>query len=167
MYFIMIIVFINRHAKTFIPLVCFILPTLIPNIFWGETLINAWHLTIMRYVFNFHIFFLVNSAAHIWGNKPYDKNIKSTQSNAVALATLGEGYHNYHHVFPWDYRSAELGNNLLNYTKLFIDICEKIGWAYDLRVVSDRMILSRIKRTGDGSHTMMEEIDKYENTNQY
>lgn len=29
----------------------------------------------------------------------------------------------------------------------------KIGWAYDLKTVSDEMIKSRIDRTGDGTFT--------------
>ncbi|XP_030028979.2 acyl-CoA Delta(11) desaturase [Manduca sexta] len=143
--------FQHRYSKSFIPTVCFIIPTIIPVLFWGETLSNSWNLVIMRYVFNFHVFFLVNSAAHIWGNKPYDKNIMSTESKAVALATLGEGYHNFHHVFPWDYRSAELRNTVLNYTKTFIELCAKIGWAYDLKTVPYEMVVSRATRTGDGS----------------
>lgn len=130
---------------------CFVLPTVIPIIFWNETFHNAWHLTIMRYVFNFHVFFLVNSAAHTFGNKPYDKNILSGQSKVVSLATFGEGFHNYHHVFPWDYRSAELGSTIFNYTKLFIDLSAKIGWAYDLKTVPDHVVASRCLRTGDGS----------------
>ncbi|NP_001040141.1 acyl-CoA delta-11 desaturase isoform X1 [Bombyx mori] len=146
------LMFQHRYSKTFIPIVCFGLPTILPVILWDELLVVAWNLTIMRYVINFHVFFLVNSVAHIWGNKPYDKTIKSAENNLVAFATLGEGYHNYHHVFPWDYRCTELGRTWLNYTKLFIDLCAKVGLAYDLKVVSDDVILRRVKRTGDRSH---------------
>lgn len=72
----------------------------------------------------------------------------------MAFLALGEGWHNYHHVFPWDYKTAELGNYRLNMTTAFIDFFAKIGWAYDLKTVSEEIIEKRVKRTGDGSHTV-------------
>ena len=70
----------------------------------------------------------------------------------MALGALGEGWHNYHHVFPWDYKAAELGNYRLNLTTAFIDFFARIGWAYDLKTVPATMIQRRVERTGDGSH---------------
>ena len=64
---------------------------------------------------------------------------------------MGEGWHNYHHVFPWDYKAAELGNYNVNVTTGFIDLCAKIGWAYDLKSVSREIIEKRAERTGDGT----------------
>lgn len=103
----------------------------------------------LRYILNLNITWLVNSAAHAWGNKPYDKGIVAVQNLPVAFATFGEGFHNYHHVFPWDYRTAELGNNKLNMTTLFIDFFAAIGWAYDMKTVPEEMIRQRAERTGD------------------
>jgi stearoyl-CoA desaturase (Delta-9 desaturase) len=70
----------------------------------------------------------------------------------VSLGALGEGWHNYHHVFPWDYKAAELGNYRANLTTAFIDFFSLIGWAYEMKTVSNDMILKRANRTGDGSH---------------
>lgn len=70
---------------------------------------------------------------------------------AVSLAALGEGWHNYHHVFPWDYKTGEFGYRA-NISTIFIDCFAKLGWAYDLKFVSSRMIARRAKKTGDGSH---------------
>lgn len=63
--------------------------------------------------------------------------------------TQGEGWHNYHHVFPWDYKTAELGNYRYNITTAFIDFFAKIGWAYDLKTVSKDTIQKRMARSGD------------------
>ncbi|KAL3279058.1 hypothetical protein HHI36_016573 [Cryptolaemus montrouzieri] len=93
----------------------------------------------------------VNSIAHMWGNKPYDKNISPVENVCVAMATLGEGWHNFHHVFPWDYRAGELGN-IYNPTTGLLNLFAKIGWAYDLKTVSSGMVSRRAKKTGDGSH---------------
>lgn len=59
----------------------------------------------------------------------YFRFIKPVENSVVSLAALGEGWHNYHHVFPWDYRTSELGR--LNISTKFIDIFARIGWAYD------------------------------------
>lgn len=70
----------------------------------------------------------------------------------MAILAFGEGWHNYHHVFPWDYKTAELGNYRANFTTFFIDCMAKIGWAYDLKTVAPDTIKRRIERTGDGTH---------------
>lgn len=82
----------------------------------------------------------------------YFREINPAENRSVAVLSLGEGWHNYHHVFPWDYKAAELGNYTLNATKLAIDIFHKMGLAYDLRTVPDNVVASRVKRTGDGTH---------------
>lgn len=73
---------------------------------------------------------------------------------------LGEGWHNYHHVFPWDYKTAELGDYSANTTTAFIDFFSKLGWAYDLKTVSNDLIKRRAQRTGDGSHPVWGWNDK-------
>ncbi|CAG9133569.1 unnamed protein product [Plutella xylostella] len=145
--------FQKRYAIPLVLTLTFILPAFIPWYFWGETLNSSWHVaTMFRYVTGLNLTFLVNSAAHFFGYKPYDKSIMPAQNKFVAFAALGEGWHNYHHIFPWDYRTAELGNNSLNLTTHFIDFFAKIGWAYDLKAAPEDMIKTRAARTGDGSH---------------
>jgi stearoyl-CoA desaturase (Delta-9 desaturase) len=46
---------------------------------------------------------------------------------------MGEGYHNFHHQFPMDYRNAFLWYQY-DPTKWFIALCSKIGLASHLRV---------------------------------
>ena len=70
----------------------------------------------------------------------------------AAIFAFGEAWHNYHHAFPWDYKTSELGNYRFNTTTAFIDLFAKIGWAYDLKVVPKDIVQRRVKRTGDGSH---------------
>lgn len=69
----------------------------------------------------------------------------------MSIGALGEGWHNYHHVFPWDYRTGELGSKY-NPSTTFIDFFAKIGWAYDLKFATRPMIVRRAKKSGDGSH---------------
>lgn len=69
----------------------------------------------------------------------------------VALMAVGEGWHNYHHAFPWDYRASELGSPL-NMTGFIIDMMAKIGQVYDRKEASRTVVKGRALRTGDGSH---------------
>ncbi|KAL3279052.1 hypothetical protein HHI36_016567 [Cryptolaemus montrouzieri] len=147
-----ILAFQKKHYLILMPLVAFILPTFAPMYFWGESFTNAYCLNILRYCITLNATWLVNSAAHMIGWRPYDKNISPSENKFVSLFALGEGFHNYHHTFPWDYKTAELGKYSLNFSTALIDFFAKIGWAHDLKTVSDDMIKKRCLRTGDGSH---------------
>ncbi len=50
--------------------------------------------------------FCINSICHLWGNQPYGDTNSSRDSWWVSLITFGEGYHNYHHMYPRDYRNG-------------------------------------------------------------
>ncbi|CAH2245033.1 (11Z)-hexadec-11-enoyl-CoA conjugase [Pararge aegeria] len=152
---------VKLQKKFFIPLFLLlnvILPVAIPMYFWQETLLNSFVVSfVTRFTITLNIAFCVNSFAHIWGNKPYDRFIRSVENKMVSLAALGEGWHNYHHVFPWDYRTSELGR--LNVSTSFIDFFAKIGWAYDLKAATSLMIINKAKRSGDGTLGETEEPD--------
>jgi stearoyl-CoA desaturase (delta-9 desaturase) len=70
----------------------------------------------------------------------------------VSVLALGEGWHNYHHTFPWDYKTAELGDYGMNITTAFIDFFALIGWAYDLKQPSARLVQRVVQQRGDGTH---------------
>jgi len=61
---------------------------------------------LVRVVFVQHGTFLINSAAHIWGDQPYSEENSSRDSFWLAFFTFGEGYHNFHHTFQADYRNG-------------------------------------------------------------
>ena len=82
--------------------------------------------------------------------KPYDTRINPRESKLVQILTVGEGYHNYHHVFPFDYSASEVSwTQDLNLSTMFIDLCAKLGLAYNLKKVDPKLIQSRVERTGD------------------
>lgn len=148
-----ILMFQKKYYMLLMPFACFIIPTMIPMYYWNESFLNSWFVaTMFRWCFILNVTWLVNSAAHKFGGKPYDRNISPVENASVAFFAFGEGWHNYHHVFPWDYKTAEFGNYSLNLTTAFIDFCAKIGLAYDLKTVSSDIIEKRVKRTGDGTH---------------
>lgn len=146
---------IDFHERYFLPLkifLCFIMPVLIPILFLNESIMPAFMINMIRYVFVLNCTWLVNSAAHLWGNRPYDKNINPAENSFVSLFSLGEGWHNYHHVFPWDYRTAEIGIN--SATTTLIEFFAKVGWAWDLKQPTKELVEKIAVRNGDGSWSL-------------
>lgn len=63
--------------RYYIPLMvifCFVLPTTIPMYLWNESFMCAFFACgLFRYCLGLHFTWTVNSIAHIWGMKPYEK----------------------------------------------------------------------------------------------
>lgn len=60
-------------------MLAFVLPILGSHYVWGEDLIASFHFNIARYVLGLHVNWSINSFAHIWGMRPYDKCVEMTQ----------------------------------------------------------------------------------------
>ncbi|KAJ3652190.1 hypothetical protein Zmor_018177 [Zophobas morio] len=147
-----VVMFQRKYYWYIAPFIAFVIPAAVPWYFWNEAFVISWHVcSMLRYVYTLHATCSVNSAAHKWGTKPFDRNIRPVETMFVAHLSFGEGFHNYHHTFPWDYKAAELGNYFGNLNTAFIDLMAKIGWAYDLKWASPDMVMKRVLRTGDGS----------------
>ena len=79
-----------------------------------------------------HTTFFVNSLAHYVGKPTFNAAVSARDNWAVALLTLGEGYHSFHHRFPADFR-----NGIQWYhwdpAKWFIGALKMTGLASNLR----------------------------------
>ena len=42
----------------------------------------------------------------MWGRQTYSDKSSARDNPILALITYGEGYHNFHHTFQWDYRNG-------------------------------------------------------------
>lgn len=142
-----VLVFQKQHYWSLALFFGFLLPMTACYIYFGESLTDALCVTIWRYVTSLHCTWFVNSAAHIWGSQDYDQNIEPRESCFVSLGALGEGFHNYHHTFPFDYSTSEHGY-YFNFTTTFIDFMSFLGLAYGLRSVDPDVIEKRRARTG-------------------
>jgi len=80
-----------------------------------------------------HSTFCVNSVAHYFGEHTFDDDRSPRDHIITALLTFGEGYHNFHHEFPNDYRN---GIQWYHYdpTKWLIGTLRAIGCASGLKV---------------------------------
>ncbi|CAB3244716.1 unnamed protein product [Arctia plantaginis] len=141
----------ERNFNVLKLLFCYLIPTMTGIWLWNENwkCAVAWQCFI-RFLSMFHSELTVNSLAHAYGYKPYNRHIIPAENRFVAFCTLGEGWHNYHHAFPFDYKAAE-HFDFFNFATKFIRFFEKIGWAYDLREASAEVINSMAQRSGDGT----------------
>jgi len=114
------------------PVTTALIPTLIFGYMWGSYK-QAFYITCaLRWVWVMNCTWLVNSLAHYSGTKQYDPKIVPAENLIVATLALGEGYHNYHHTFPHDYKTSE-NFIAVNPTSFFLKACELLGLASDLQ----------------------------------
>ena len=65
----------------------------------------------------------------------------------MSLLCGGEGFHNYHHTFPYDYSTSEWGA-FCNVTTLFLDAMWAVGLAHSMKVATPSTVVARARRTG-------------------
>ena len=113
---------------------CFVFPGYVSTL-WGENFMyGLWVAGSVRYVAVLHFTWCVNSLAHMYGDRPYDKSIHATENQFVSVVAIGEGWHNWHHKYPFDYAASEFGIcQQYNPTKLFLDWMYYMGAASDLK----------------------------------
>ncbi|PPQ88169.1 hypothetical protein CVT25_005134 [Psilocybe cyanescens] len=146
----------HRHYFALVIFFGYLLPAAMPGL-----LLNDWSGGIcfsgaLRLTIAHHSTFCINSIAHWLGSSPYDDVLSPRDHLLSAILTMGEGYHNFHHHFPMDYRNAF---HWYQYdpTKWFIALCGKVGLANHLRVFPSNEItksqlamkLKELKRTQD------------------
>jgi stearoyl-CoA desaturase (delta-9 desaturase) len=120
-------------------LVGFIAPTLIGwslGDAWGGFLIAG----MVRLVFVYHVTFSINSFAHILGSQPYSDRNTSRDSLFTAFLSLGEGYHNFHHTFPVDYRNGVRVRDF-DPSKWTIRAASLVGLARNLRRTPHQIVI--------------------------
>lgn len=149
-----VIKFFDKYYEVIMLTLCFAMPILVPILAWDETWFISFHAGLIRYVWSLHATFIVNSFAHMWGNRPYNRRVKPTENPTVSFFALGEGWHNYHHSFPWDYKAAELGAYGLNPTTGFIELMALVGLAYDLKTPREELVDRTSARKGDGTSSL-------------
>lgn len=99
-------------------------------------LIGGWSGLIFGFVGStvllWHSTFLINSLAHVWGSRRFETTDTSRNNFALAVLTMGEGWHNNHH------RYAHLARQGLYWWEVDFSywiLCglEKLGVVWDLK----------------------------------
>ncbi|RHZ52158.1 hypothetical protein Glove_464g31 [Diversispora epigaea] len=94
--------------KYYVPLALFtglVLPTMVASL-WGDALGGLLYAGVVGRIVIWHCTFCINSLAHYTGDQVYSTEISARGNLFLAFITNGEGYHNFHHEFPKDYRNG-------------------------------------------------------------
>ncbi|KAM9916731.1 hypothetical protein OXX59_009794, partial [Metschnikowia pulcherrima] len=134
-----IVVFQHRHYLTLMLFAGVILPGIIAGVCWGDWVGGFMFAGIIKYLVIQQATFCVNSLAHWIGVQPFDDRRTPRDHVLTALVTFGEGYHNFHHEFPSDYRNA-LKWYQYDPTKMSIWAMSKVGLAWNLKTFSQNAI---------------------------
>jgi len=100
---------------------------------------------VLRVTLVHHFTFFINSFCHFIGKRNYDISTSARDSWIMALFTFGEGYHNFHHKFQWDYRNGIKWYNF-DPSKWIIKFLSIFNIAYNLRKApKHKIILAKIE----------------------
>jgi stearoyl-CoA desaturase (delta-9 desaturase) len=95
----------DRHYRVLAIGVGLVVPMAIASLWadpWGGLLVAGF----LRGALMLQATFCVNSLAHAIGRQVYGTDVSARDSLLTAMITFGEGYHSFHHRFPYDYRNG-------------------------------------------------------------
>jgi stearoyl-CoA desaturase (Delta-9 desaturase) len=90
-----------------------------------------------------HATWSVNSICHMYGKRPFVTNDQSRNNWAVALVSLGEGWHHNHHAFPTSARHG-LRRTQLDPSYAVILGLERLGLAREVKLPAPGQIARRL-----------------------
>jgi stearoyl-CoA desaturase (Delta-9 desaturase) len=136
----------HRHVNLLSFLVAFVFPATIGFVWGGwKAALGAFLIAgVLRVVVLQHCTFCINSLCHYIGSQPYSSRCSARDSWLMAIVTLGEGYHNYHHEFQHDYRNG-VKPWQIDPTKWIIWTLSKFGLVKRLRrVPTEKIVLCEL-----------------------
>ena len=75
-----------------------------------------------------HVTWSVNSLCHMFGKRPFTTNDQSRNVPVLALVSLGDSWHNFHHAHPGAARHGVLRHQI-DPSAALIRVFERWGWA--------------------------------------
>jgi stearoyl-CoA desaturase (delta-9 desaturase) len=132
----------HRNYPAIALVVGLLVPTLLGSL-WGDALGGFLYGGYVSRILIWHSTWFINSLAHAWGDQEFSHENTSRGNLILALLTFGEGFHNFHHQFPRDYRNG-IRNHDWDPTKWLIAGLSYLGLAFDLKKVPEDIILKGI-----------------------
>jgi stearoyl-CoA desaturase (Delta-9 desaturase) len=128
---------IRRVARTF-PLwvtVSMLIPPLVGGLWtwsWKGALTAFFWGSLVRVALLHHVTFAINSVCHITGRRAFKTKDRSQNVWWLAIPSMGESWHNFHHAEP---TSARHGVRFMEIdtSAIVIRVMEKLRWVHDVR----------------------------------
>lgn len=138
------LVFLNRYdalvpALTMLAIFCLgeLLAAFAPALETNGLQLLVWGFFISTTLL-FHSTVTINSLAHVWGKRRFATNDNSRNNLALALITLGEGWHNNHHRYPASARHG-FARWEIDITWLLLLLMKKLGLIWELKPIPARV----------------------------
>jgi stearoyl-CoA desaturase (delta-9 desaturase) len=131
-----VVKFQMRAEKKFMfnEIVSFGLPAVYGYFVYGDAWLGFLVHGVLRWVMCLNATWCVNSVAHMFGDDKYDRGASPKENLLTAVLANGEGWHSYHHKYPFDYSTSELGMfRRWNPSKLVIDTAALLGQVRNLK----------------------------------
>ncbi len=91
--------------------------------FWGS---------LVRVALLHHVTFAINSVCHMTGRRPYRTRDRSRNVWWLALPSMGEAWHNFHHAEPTSARHG-VRRFEIDTSAMIIWVMERLRWVHDVR----------------------------------
>jgi stearoyl-CoA desaturase (delta-9 desaturase) len=96
----------DKNYRWFALLIGIVLPTVICGVLFDDWRGGYFYASVLRAALVLEGTWCINSLAHYMGDATYSDQRSPRDSWIVSLITFGEGYHCFHHEFPYDYRNG-------------------------------------------------------------
>jgi stearoyl-CoA desaturase (delta-9 desaturase) len=122
---------------------CWAVSYLVTGSGWGGLTVGFLLSTILLY----HGTFMINSLAHVLGSRRYETTDDSRNNFALALITLGEGWHNNHHHYQSAARQGFFWWEV-DVSYYTLKALSWVGLVWDLRQPPQRLLEAPYNRPG-------------------
>jgi stearoyl-CoA desaturase (Delta-9 desaturase) len=110
---------------------------------WGALTAFFWA-GLVRVAVLHHVTWSVNSICHMIGDRPFTARDKSANFWPLAIASMGESWHNSHHADPTCARHG-VRRGQVDITARLIWVFEKLGWATKVRWARPEHLARKLK----------------------
>lgn len=139
---------------------CFLAPSIYAYYKYDDFWTGFFVLGCLRWCVCLHATWTVNSTAHLWGDRRYAVEGYPCESSFTSLVAVGEGWHDWHHRYPYDYAAAEGGVwEQYNPSKFLIDSAALLGMAWDRRRATNAWQMVKQERARKAAGRQQREAD--------
>ena len=141
---------ISKHFSVFV-IASLLLPAVLGGLItwsWMGAVTAFFWAGLVRVAFVHHVTWSINSICHVFGNRPFTSRDLSSNVAWLAIPSLGESWHNLHHVDPTDARHGVMKGQI-DISASFIQGMEKTGLATDVRWPKAERLAKKLKDPND------------------